>query len=81
LERWSALRPREIEDELKRAHTLIFEKLPPKTKAILAMPEKDRAKIIRERKKVLAAKAKASTKSAKPRASSHPTHKRPKKAF
>ena len=54
LERWDALRPREIEEELKRAHALIFEKLPARTKAVLAMPEKERAKLIRERKKALA---------------------------
>jgi predicted DNA-binding protein (MmcQ/YjbR family) len=62
LQRWSAMRPREIEDELKQAHALIFEKLPPKTKSILALPEKDRAKVIRERKKSLASKAKAPSK-------------------
>jgi len=27
MERWDVLKPREIEDELRRAHTLIFEKL------------------------------------------------------
>lgn len=59
LERWDALRPREIEEELKRAYALIFEKLPPRTKAVLAMPEKERAKVIRERKKLLAARGKA----------------------
>lgn len=58
LERWDALRPREIEDELKRAYALIHEKLPPRTKALLAMPEKERAKAIRERKKLPAARAK-----------------------
>jgi predicted DNA-binding protein (MmcQ/YjbR family) len=62
VERWSALRPREIEDELKRAHALIFERLQPKTKSILSMPEKERANVIRERKKVLAAKAIAPSK-------------------
>ena len=51
LERWDALRPREIEEELKQAHALIYEKLPKRTKALLAMPEKERAKLIRERKK------------------------------
>ena len=51
LERWDALRPREIEEELKRAHALIFDKLPPRTKKVLALPEKERAKLIRERKK------------------------------
>ncbi len=58
LERWDALRTRQIEEELARAHALIFEKLPKRTKAILAMPEKERAKLIRERKKLLAARAK-----------------------
>ena len=72
LERWSALRPREIEDELRRAHALILEKLPPKTKAILAMPEKDRAKIVRERRKALAAKAKAPARPTQAKAPSKP---------
>ena len=58
VERWDVLRPREIEDEL-RAHALIFEKLSQKTKADLALPEKERAKVIRERRKIVAAKEKA----------------------
>ena len=53
LERWDLLRPREIEEELGRAHALIFEKLPNRVKTLLALPEKDRKKAIRERKKVL----------------------------
>jgi predicted DNA-binding protein (MmcQ/YjbR family) len=53
LERWDALRPREIEDELKRAYDLVYEKLPPRTKKMLALPEKERAKAIKERKKTL----------------------------
>ncbi len=57
VERWNALRPREIEEELRRAHELIYEKLPKRTKTVLAMPEKERAKIIRERKKVLAGRS------------------------
>ncbi|MGA2168766.1 MAG: MmcQ/YjbR family DNA-binding protein [Terracidiphilus sp.] len=59
VERWDALRAREIEEELVRAHALIYAKLPKRTKAVLAMPEKERAKLIRERKKLLAARAKA----------------------
>jgi predicted DNA-binding protein (MmcQ/YjbR family) len=59
LERWDALRPREIEEELRLAHGLIYEKLPKRTKTVLAMPEKERAKLIRERQKVLADRAKA----------------------
>ena len=58
LERWDVLRPKQIEDELKRAHGLIYEKLPPRTKKVLALPEKERAKVIRERKKTAAAKEK-----------------------
>jgi predicted DNA-binding protein (MmcQ/YjbR family) len=53
LERWDALRPREIEEELARAHALIYAKLPKRTKAVLSLPEKERAKLIRERKKQL----------------------------
>lgn len=53
LERWDALRSREIEDELGRAHQLIFEKLPKRTRTILAMPDTERKKLIRDRKKAL----------------------------
>jgi predicted DNA-binding protein (MmcQ/YjbR family) len=59
MERWNALRPREVEEELLRAHTQIYEKLPKRTKAALALPEKERAKLLKERKKVLAAREKA----------------------
>jgi len=55
LERWNALRPREIEEELRKGHGLIFEKLPKRTKTILALPERERKKVIRERKKGLKA--------------------------
>lgn len=55
--RWDVLRPREIEEEFLRAHALIFEKLPKRTKMVLALPEKEKSKIIRERKKVLAQRA------------------------
>ena len=59
VERWDTLRPRQVEDELRRAYALIYEKLPARTKKVLAMPEKERSKLIRERKKVVAARAKA----------------------
>ncbi|HEV2487066.1 MAG TPA: MmcQ/YjbR family DNA-binding protein [Terracidiphilus sp.] len=57
VERWETLRPREFEEELRRANALIYEKLPRRTKDVLAMPEKERAKMIRERKKMLAVRA------------------------
>ncbi len=56
VERWDVLRAREYEDELRRAHALIYEKLPRWTKTVLALPEKERANVIRERKKLLAAR-------------------------
>jgi predicted DNA-binding protein (MmcQ/YjbR family) len=59
LERWDVLRPRQIEEELAQARALIYAKLPKRTRTILGLPEKERAKLIRERKKVLAARAKA----------------------
>jgi predicted DNA-binding protein (MmcQ/YjbR family) len=59
MERWNVLRPRQVEDELKCAHQLIFDKLSKRVKTVLAMPEKERSKIIRESKKTLAARAKA----------------------
>lgn len=58
LERWGALPARAIEEELRRAHSLIFEKLPKRTKTVLAMPEKERSKLIRERKKLATERAK-----------------------
>ena len=58
VDRWDVLRPREVEEELRLAHGLIYEKLPKRTKTVLAMPEKEKHKIIRERKKLLAEKEK-----------------------
>jgi len=58
LERLTALRPREIEEELRRAHGLIFEKLPKRVKTLLALPEKERKQVIGERKKKLVERAK-----------------------
>jgi predicted DNA-binding protein (MmcQ/YjbR family) len=52
VERWDILRAREYEEELRRAHELVYAKLPKRTKTVLAMPENERAKIIRERKKL-----------------------------
>lgn len=62
MERWDVLRPRQVEEELKRAYELIYAKLPKRTRHVLALPEKERTKIIRERKKTLAARRKAAKK-------------------
>lgn len=58
VERWDVLRPRAIEEELNHAHALIYDKLPRRTKDVLALPEKEQAKLIRERKKLVAAREK-----------------------
>jgi predicted DNA-binding protein (MmcQ/YjbR family) len=50
LQRWDALRAREIEDELRLAHGLIYDKLPRRVKATLDLPSNQRAKAVRERK-------------------------------
>jgi predicted DNA-binding protein (MmcQ/YjbR family) len=59
LERWSVLRPRQIEDELKRAYDLILAKLPPRTRTRITEPEKKRAAATRPKKTRPAARAKA----------------------
>src|SRR6185312_14965965 len=46
--------------ELLRAHALIIDKLPKRTKTVLALPQKERIRLIRERKKTLAARPKTS---------------------
>jgi predicted DNA-binding protein (MmcQ/YjbR family) len=58
LEHWNALPARQIEDELHRAHTLIYAKLPKRVKAVLALPKKEQAGLLRERRKLLAAQGK-----------------------
>ena len=59
VERWDTLKPRQVEDELRRAHDLVYEKLPKRTKTVLALAEKERTKVIHEGKKLLATRAKA----------------------
>jgi predicted DNA-binding protein (MmcQ/YjbR family) len=62
VERWDVLRSREFEEELRRAHELIYAKLPKRTKDVLALPEKERLKTIRERRAATAAKEKTAVK-------------------
>ena len=69
--RWSALRDREWESELAAAHAITLAKLPKRTMELLKLPERERAKLIAERRKGLAAQAekKAKAKAAKKKAS------------
>lgn len=52
-----ALRNAEWESELSAAHALTLAKLPKRTREILAMPGRVRAKLILERRRVLAERA------------------------
>jgi predicted DNA-binding protein (MmcQ/YjbR family) len=58
VERWDVMRPRQLEEELRSAHALIYAKLPKRTRDVLDLPEKERAKAIRDRKKLLTSRAK-----------------------
>ena len=58
VERWDVFRTSEWEQQLQRAHEITFAKLPPKTRAILALPAKEQKRLITERRKQLAAKDK-----------------------
>jgi len=57
VERWGVLRDREWEAELAAAHGMTLAKLPKGVREVLALPERERAKVIAERRKVLAAQA------------------------
>ena len=57
-QRWNALRGREWEEEFDAARMLVFGKLPSRTRAMLAMPAKERERLTAERRQVLAQQAK-----------------------
>lgn len=54
--RWDVFRSSEWETHLRHAHQLTLAKLPPKTRAILALPTTERKRLVAERRKLLAAK-------------------------
>ncbi len=57
VERWNVFRTAEWEQQLSAAHTLTSNKLPPRTRAVLAMPPTQQKRLIADRKKLLAARA------------------------
>jgi predicted DNA-binding protein (MmcQ/YjbR family) len=58
-ERWDVFRRSEWESELRAAHEVVFNKLPPRTRAVLALPTRERARVIAERRKTLAGRGKS----------------------
>jgi predicted DNA-binding protein (MmcQ/YjbR family) len=54
---WGVLRSSELEEQLKLAHSLIHDKLPKKTRAVLAMPAAAQRKLLKDRRKLLATRA------------------------
>jgi predicted DNA-binding protein (MmcQ/YjbR family) len=57
VERWTVFRTAEWERELQAAHELTLNKLPPKTRAALALPPTQQKRLITDRRKILAARA------------------------
>ena len=60
-ERWDIFRSSEWKQQLATAHAITSAKLPPRTRAVLAMPAKEQRCLIAERRKLLAAREKAKT--------------------
>jgi predicted DNA-binding protein (MmcQ/YjbR family) len=56
---WGVLRSSELEEQLKLAHSLIYNKLPKKTRDVLAMPAVAQRKLLKDRKKLLGTRAAA----------------------
>jgi predicted DNA-binding protein (MmcQ/YjbR family) len=54
---WGVLRSSELEEQLKLAHSLIYNKLPKKTRDVLAMPAVAQRKLLKDRKKLLGTRA------------------------
>jgi predicted DNA-binding protein (MmcQ/YjbR family) len=51
---WGVLRSSELEEQLKLGHSLVYEKLPRKTRDVLAMSVAAQRKLLKDRKKLLA---------------------------
>jgi predicted DNA-binding protein (MmcQ/YjbR family) len=51
---WGVLRTSEFEEQLQLAHSLIYGKLPKKTRDVLAMPAPAQRKLVKDRRKLLA---------------------------
>lgn len=53
LRTWRAMRDRELQEHLQQARNIVEARLPRRTRDVLAMPARERRKIIAERRKLL----------------------------
>ena len=58
LQRWDALTAAELKEELRKAHGVVYAKLPRRTKEALAMAPAEKKRLIAGRKKLLGSKCK-----------------------
>ena len=56
LKHWGVFRTTELEGLLDHGHRLIYGKLPKRTRDVLALPPSAQRKLLKERKKLLAAR-------------------------
>ena len=76
LEDWNALPSAELISLLKDARDRTYQKLPQRTKDLLALPAKELGKLVAERRKVLAARADVEKATKESRAASNAGGKR-----
>jgi predicted DNA-binding protein (MmcQ/YjbR family) len=57
LKHWGVFRGTELEELLEHGRCLVYDKLPKRTRDVLAMPPSAQRKLLKERKKLLAARA------------------------
>jgi predicted DNA-binding protein (MmcQ/YjbR family) len=57
LQHWAVFRSTDLEEHLEFAHRLIYNKLPKKTRELLALPPATQRKLLKDRKKLLALRA------------------------
>jgi predicted DNA-binding protein (MmcQ/YjbR family) len=60
LKRWGVFRTRELEELLEHGRQLVYDKLPKRTREVLAMPAAAQRKLLKEKRKLPAARAAAS---------------------
>jgi hypothetical protein len=56
LKHWGVFRSSELEELLEHGRRLVYDKLPKRTRDVLGLPPSAQRKLLRERKKLLAAR-------------------------